>query len=157
MRWCPSCERETEHRRESHQWQCLVDGCGHSELINQQPRKCDTFGCGEPGHAYMQIAAGTNVWLCEECLYRGTAEREATARIRSRDEDNHHQDQLSSRGTTSVARTAYYRAATPAHHHGKNSTVTVLSEFMTTQQSASLIIESQFVQSGGSKESVSWL
>ncbi len=35
-------------------------------------RKCETFGCQEPGSQNMQIAPGTTVWLCQPCAYRET-------------------------------------------------------------------------------------
>ncbi len=35
-------------------------------------RPCDTIGCRENAIALFGIAPGTNVWLCEKCLYLET-------------------------------------------------------------------------------------
>ena len=37
-------------------------------------KKCETFGCTNPGMQMYQIAPATNVWLCAECL--ASAEKE---------------------------------------------------------------------------------
>ncbi|MFQ6026571.1 MAG: hypothetical protein ACE5Q6_03535 [Dehalococcoidia bacterium] len=31
-------------------------------------KKCETFGCVHQGIQMCQIAPGTNVWLCKQCL-----------------------------------------------------------------------------------------
>lgn len=35
-------------------------------------KKCETFGCEEPGSQNVQIAPGTTVRLCKTCAYRET-------------------------------------------------------------------------------------
>ena len=31
-------------------------------------KKCETFGCPNPGVQMLMIAPGTNVWLCAKCV-----------------------------------------------------------------------------------------
>ena len=35
-------------------------------------KQCETIGCKEPGTQNVQIAPGTQVWLCKLCAYRET-------------------------------------------------------------------------------------
>lgn len=37
-------------------------------------KKCETFGCLNQAAQMLQIAPGTNVWLCAKCVERTKAE-----------------------------------------------------------------------------------
>ena len=39
-------------------------------------KKCETFGCSNPGHQMYQIAPGTNVWLCKVCIQEAKQDEE---------------------------------------------------------------------------------
>ena len=42
-------------------------------------KKCESFGCPNPGEQMHQIAPATNVWLCPKCIkeMKEAAEKEA--------------------------------------------------------------------------------
>ncbi len=48
------------------------DPPGARDMRKSSIRKCETFGCQEPGSQNLQIAPGTTVWLCQSCAYRET-------------------------------------------------------------------------------------
>ena len=41
-------------------------------------KKCETFGCSNPGAQMYQIAPGTNVWLCKVCIQEAKRQDQGT-------------------------------------------------------------------------------
>lgn len=41
-------------------------------------KKCETFGCPNPGVQMLMIAPATNVWLCAKCVEENEAETNAS-------------------------------------------------------------------------------
>jgi len=46
-------------------------------VLQQEPRKCETFGCPGVALRMVTLGPGTSVWWCEACLDREINERAA--------------------------------------------------------------------------------